>query len=83
MREAQRPSPFTPLSWSSADAPLFPDRDATAADAARVAREAAVDQLTLIHLNPTLTDHAILLTEAAATFERVTLGEDELELTAA
>ena len=42
--------------WSSSNAPVYPDRDATAADAARVASEAEVGRLTLIHLDPTLQD---------------------------
>jgi ribonuclease BN (tRNA processing enzyme) len=66
--------------WSSSRAPLYPDRDATAADAARVAAEAEVGGLTLIHLNPSLADLSALLADAAATFERVALGEDELTL---
>jgi ribonuclease BN (tRNA processing enzyme) len=66
--------------WSSSRNPISPDRDATAADAARVAREAAVDRLTLIHLNPVLPEHSLLLADATPTFERVTLGEDEAVL---
>jgi ribonuclease BN (tRNA processing enzyme) len=66
--------------WSSARAPVYPDRDATAADAARVAREAGVSALTLVHLNPALRDHAALLDEATAQFEHVELGEDETAL---
>jgi ribonuclease BN (tRNA processing enzyme) len=66
--------------WSSSRAPIYPDRDATAADAARVAREAGVTDLTLVHLNPGIDDLALLLDDARRTFERVALGEDELTL---
>jgi ribonuclease BN (tRNA processing enzyme) len=40
--------------WSSSQAPMYSHRDATAADAARVAREAGAANLTLIHLDPRL-----------------------------
>jgi ribonuclease BN (tRNA processing enzyme) len=66
--------------WSSSRLPLHPDRDATAADAARVALEAGAGSLTLIHRNPTLEDRSALLADAAAIFERVALGEDGLVL---
>jgi ribonuclease BN (tRNA processing enzyme) len=66
--------------WSSSRSPLYPDRDATAADAARVALEAGAQSLTLIHRNPTREDPAALLEDAAAIFDRVALGEDELLL---
>jgi ribonuclease BN (tRNA processing enzyme) len=66
--------------WSSSRAPLYPDRDATAADAARVAVEAGARNLTLIHLNPNLEDLSLLLDDAAAIFERVALGEDGMVL---
>jgi ribonuclease BN (tRNA processing enzyme) len=66
--------------WSSSQAPMYSDRDATAADAARVAREAGATDLTLIHLNPTLDDLAVLLDDAKEHFEQVALGEDEMRL---
>lgn len=66
--------------WSSSRNPIYPDRDATAADAARVAREAGATDLTLIHLNPKLNDFSILLDDATPTFERVALGEDEMAI---
>ncbi len=66
--------------WSSSQAPMYSDRDATAADAARVAREAGATDLTLIHLNPTLDDLADLLDDAKEHFEQVALGEDEMRL---
>jgi ribonuclease BN (tRNA processing enzyme) len=65
--------------WSSSRAPIYPDRDATAADAARVALEAHATDLVLIHLNPAL-DETSLVDDAAATFERVDLGEDGMTL---
>jgi ribonuclease BN (tRNA processing enzyme) len=66
--------------WSSSRSPLYPHRDATAADAARVAVEADVQSLTLVHRNPTREDPSALLEDAATIFERVALGEDELTL---
>lgn len=63
--------------WSSSRAPIYPEHDATAADAGRVAHEAGVSALTLIHLNPTFADHSHLLEDAATAFDRVALGEDE------
>ena len=63
--------------WSSSSAPIYPERDATAADAGRVAAEAGVGDLTLIHLNPRLADEVHLLEDAASAFSgRVLLGED-------
>ena len=38
--------------WSSSDAPSGQEGDSTAADAARVAAEAGVERLVLVHLNP-------------------------------
>ena len=66
--------------WSSSRAPIHPDRDATAADAARVAREAGAANLTLVHLNPRLDDLRLVLEDATALFERVALGQDETAL---
>jgi ribonuclease BN (tRNA processing enzyme) len=59
---------------------MYPDRDATAADAARVAREAEVGTLTLIHLNPRLADHSLLLDDSRRHFEPIALGEDGMVL---
>jgi ribonuclease BN (tRNA processing enzyme) len=67
--------------WSSSAALLHPDRDATAADAAQVARDADVGQLTLVRLNPMLPDHSPLLEDARQRFDRATLGDDEAVLT--
>ncbi|HEY1368639.1 MAG TPA: MBL fold metallo-hydrolase [Gaiellaceae bacterium] len=66
--------------WSSSRTPIHPDRDATAADAARVAREAGAAHLTLIHLNPELADLTPVLADAEAVFESVALGQDEMTL---
>jgi ribonuclease BN (tRNA processing enzyme) len=66
--------------WSSSSAPMYPEHDATAADAARVAREAGAAELVLIHLNPRFPEHSGVLEDAAATFERVRLGEDAMVL---
>jgi ribonuclease BN (tRNA processing enzyme) len=65
--------------WSSSRAPIDADRDATAADAARVAREGGAAALTLIHLNPALADLTVLLDDATE-FEPAALGEDEMVL---
>jgi ribonuclease BN (tRNA processing enzyme) len=64
--------------WSSSRAPMHADRDATSADAVHVAEEARVAHLTLIHLNPTLDDHHVLLDDARGRFEPVVLGDDGL-----
>jgi ribonuclease BN (tRNA processing enzyme) len=66
--------------WSSSGSPRHPECDATSADAARVARDAGVERLTLIHLDPAVPDHAPLLADAKAGFSRVQLGRDELVL---
>ena len=66
--------------WSASSEPKSADTDATATDAARVAREADVGDLTLIHLNPNLSDYAELIQDAWPAFDRVTVGEDEMVL---
>jgi ribonuclease BN (tRNA processing enzyme) len=63
--------------WSASTDPVHPEHDATAADAARVAREAGAERLTLIHLAPHLADHAPILADAGASFDRVELGTDD------
>jgi ribonuclease BN (tRNA processing enzyme) len=63
--------------WSASRDPIYPEHDATGADAARVALEAGVRHLTLIHLNPQLADHAPILADAAASFDPVELGTDD------
>jgi ribonuclease BN (tRNA processing enzyme) len=67
--------------WSTSTAPEFADIDATAADAGRVAREAEVERLTLIHLNPLLSDSAALADDARSHFAAVAVAEDGMELT--
>jgi ribonuclease BN (tRNA processing enzyme) len=66
--------------WSPSTAPRYPERDSTAADAERVAREAAVGRLTLIHLDPRIADYSELLEDARSVFGRAELGHDELVL---
>jgi ribonuclease BN (tRNA processing enzyme) len=68
--------------WSSSAQPRYPDRDATAADGARVASEAGVGRLTLIHLDPAISNHAPLLVDARRLFDRTDLGEDNMVLEA-
>jgi ribonuclease BN (tRNA processing enzyme) len=63
--------------WSASGAPLYAERDATARDAGRVAHEAGVAALTLIHLDPRLADASALLADARRAFLNTTLGEDE------
>jgi len=66
--------------WSTSAAPLYPERDATAADAARVAVEADVDHLTLIHLDPRLRDVDGLLDDARSKFASTDIGIDLMVL---
>jgi ribonuclease BN (tRNA processing enzyme) len=62
--------------WSPSDAPQYADNDATGGDAARIAADAGVGQLTLIHLNPLLADHQPVLDDARARVPTAVLGED-------
>jgi ribonuclease BN (tRNA processing enzyme) len=62
--------------WSSSGAPSDQEGDSTAADAARVAAEAGVERLILVHLNPDLADHSALVHDARPNFANVGLGED-------
>jgi ribonuclease Z len=62
--------------WSSSDAPSGQEGDSTAADAARVAAEAGVERLVLVHLNPDLAEHSALVGDARRSFANVGLGED-------
>jgi ribonuclease BN (tRNA processing enzyme) len=62
--------------WSSSDAPSGQEGDSTAADAARVAADAGVGRLILVHLNPDLSDHSALVGDARRSFANVELGED-------
>ena len=69
--------------WSSSDAPQAADNDATGSDAARIAADAGVGQLTLIHLNPLLPDHQPVLDDARTRVPTAVLGEDRRILTPA
>jgi ribonuclease BN (tRNA processing enzyme) len=62
--------------WSPSSAPVAAACDATAADAAQVARDAAAKRLTLIHLNPRLRDQTSVLRDAQAVFPKARLGRD-------
>jgi ribonuclease BN (tRNA processing enzyme) len=62
--------------WSSSDAPRSADGDATGRDAGRIAAAANVEQLTLIHLNPLLSDHGAVLEDARTVASDAQLGED-------
>ena len=62
--------------WSSSEAPSAEEGDSTAADAARVAAEAGVERLILVHLDPDLADHSVLVDDARRNFANVALGED-------
>ena len=64
--------------WSTSSAPQSPDKDATAADAARVAHEAGVGDLTLVHLDPKVVDFGAFVVDASTSFDRVTIGEDKM-----
>jgi ribonuclease BN (tRNA processing enzyme) len=66
--------------WSTSSAPEAADRDATAADAGRVARQAGVERLTLIHLNPEIRDFAAVADDARSQFAAVAVAEDGMEL---
>jgi ribonuclease BN (tRNA processing enzyme) len=52
----------------------------SAPEAGRLARRAGVERLVLIHLDPTLPDHAGVLAGARAEFPSTVLGEDGLEI---
>src|SRR5207237_8382196 len=54
--------------WSSSGAPSGQAGDSTATDAARVAAEAGVERLILVHLNPDLVDHSALVGDARRSF---------------
>jgi ribonuclease BN (tRNA processing enzyme) len=67
--------------WSTSTAPESQEKDATAADAACVAREADVGDLTLIHFDPRVDDFGPFVEEARLTFNRTAIGQDEMVLT--
>lgn len=62
--------------WSPSNAPQSAEGDATGLDAGRVAAAAEARQLTLIHLNPLLSDQAAVLEDARALAPNAQLGED-------
>jgi ribonuclease BN (tRNA processing enzyme) len=66
--------------WSSSAAPRSADGDATGRDAGRIAAGAGAGQLTLIHLDPRLADHAAVLDDARAIVPAAQLGTDGLVL---
>jgi ribonuclease BN (tRNA processing enzyme) len=66
--------------WSTSDEPAASEGDATAAEAARVAREARAGRLTLIHVNPRWPDLDALLADARSLMPEAELGRDGTEL---
>jgi ribonuclease BN (tRNA processing enzyme) len=66
--------------WSASAAPQAPECDATGRDAALVATGAAARRLTLIHLNPLISDHAAVLADARTIRPDAELGCDGQEL---
>jgi ribonuclease BN (tRNA processing enzyme) len=62
--------------WSPSSAPSSATGDATGRDAGRVAAAAGVGLLTLIHLNPLLSDHGAVLDDARVVAPDTRLGED-------
>jgi ribonuclease BN (tRNA processing enzyme) len=62
--------------WSSIANPLAVDNDSSGRDAGCVAQAASARRLTLIHLNPLLTDHEDVLSDARTHFPTAQLGED-------
>jgi ribonuclease BN (tRNA processing enzyme) len=66
--------------WCVSVPNVQPEHHSTGADAGRVAAEAGVGRLVLVHLDPRIADHTAVLADAAAVFENVVLAEDELVL---
>jgi ribonuclease BN (tRNA processing enzyme) len=66
--------------WSTSDEPVAAEGDATAAEAARVAKDAGAGRLTLIHLNPRWPDLDGLLADARDLLPGAELGRDGAEL---
>jgi ribonuclease BN (tRNA processing enzyme) len=66
--------------WSPSAEPRSADGDATGRDAGRIAAAAGAGRLTLIHLDPTLPDHAAVLADARTAFAGARLGEDGMAL---
>ena len=66
--------------WSTSANPVAAEGDATAAEAGRVARDAAAHRLTLVHVNPRLDDEDALVADARREFPTAQLGRDRTEL---
>jgi ribonuclease BN (tRNA processing enzyme) len=66
--------------WYTEDAPSAEATHSSAAGAARIALEAEVERLVLIHVRPVGGDESALLAEARAVFERSEVGADLLAL---
>ena len=62
--------------WSPSDSPRSAEGDATGRDAGRIAAAANVEHLTLIHLNPLLSDHQAVLDDARVVMPHAELAED-------
>jgi ribonuclease BN (tRNA processing enzyme) len=66
--------------WSTSSEPVAAEGDATAAEAGRVAKDAAARRLTLVHINPRGPDEAALLSDARRLVPEAELGRDATEL---
>jgi ribonuclease BN (tRNA processing enzyme) len=66
--------------WSSSSNPVAQAGDATAAEAAQVACAARARQLTLVHINPLLTDESELVADARAHAPSARIGCDRASL---
>jgi ribonuclease BN (tRNA processing enzyme) len=66
--------------WSTSSEPIASEGDATAAEAGRVARDAGVGRLTLVHINPRTPDESDLLADARQFAPEAELGRDAAEL---
>lgn len=66
--------------WFSEDAPEHQESHSSGRQVPAIVREAGVDRLVLIHLNPTDATHDAVLAEARAGFADTVLGDDRLVL---
>jgi len=66
--------------WSTSEEAVASEGDATAAEAAKVAKDAGARRLTLIHINPRLPDESGLLADARRVAPEAELGRDATEL---
>ena len=66
--------------WSTSENPVASEGDATAAEAAQVARDAGARRLTLVHVNPRVPDEEALLADARRLVPAAVLGRDATEL---